>query len=379
MIIAVNTRFLLRGKMEGLGWHNYELLRRLVRLRPRDQFLFLFDRPFDPAYVFAENVKPLIVRPPARHPILWYLWFEWSVPYVLRKHKADLFLSPDSYCSLRTRVPTLLITHDIAHVHYPDQIPGLVRRYYDYFVPRFLQKADHILTVSQAVRRDIHQQYGVAPEKMTVAHNGLRGSFAPLPAERIRTVRQKYADGQPFFFYLGAVHPRKNVARLIRAFSVFKERTSAPVKLVIAGRLAWKTESVQEAWTSSVYQRDITLLGYLSDDELSAVLGAALALTYVSLFEGFGLPVLEAMHAEVPVITSDRSSMPEVAGKAALLVDPEDELAIAEAMVRLWEDPALRAKCIAAGRLQRDRFSWDRTAELVSAMIGQWDPQARSD
>lgn len=371
MKIAVNTRFLLQGKMEGIGWHNYELLRRLVALRPDDEFLFLFDRPYDAGFVFADNVRPLVVPPPARHPLLWYLWFEWAVPRVLRKQQADVFLSPDGYCSLRTPVPTVMITHDIAHVHYPEQIPGLVRRYYNYFVPRYLRRAERVLTVSEAVRQDIHTYYGIPLEKMTVAHNGLRGQFAPLPETEQAAVRQKYADGQPYFFYLGAIHPRKNLVRLIRAFDLFKKEIDSPVQLLIGGRMAWQAGPVQAAWQAARHQSAIHFLGYLDDREVERVLGAALGLTYVSLFEGFGLPILEAMHAEVPVITSNSSSMPEVAGDAALLVDPEDEKAIAAAMLYVWREPDFRQRLIAAGREQRTRFSWNRTAHLVSTALDQ--------
>jgi glycosyltransferase involved in cell wall biosynthesis len=363
MRIAVNTRFLLPGKLEGLGWHNYELCKRLVEQHPEDTFIFLFDRPFAEEFVFGPNVIPVVVPPPARHPILWYWWFEWSVPRFLRKHEADVFLSPDSYCSLRSRVPTAMITHDIAHVHYPEQIPVLVRRYYDYYVPRFLQRADHILTVSGFVKQDIERQYGLASAKITVAHNGLRGNFNPLSAKEKAEARSEYAAGENYFFYLGAVHPRKNVDRLIRAFDQFKTRTGAPVKLLIGGRMAWQTGTIKAAYEVSDHQSDIKFLGYIPDADVQRLLGGALALTYVSLFEGFGLPILEAMHAEVPVITSDRSSMPEVAGEAALLVDPEAIDDIALAMERMYQEPELGLQLIEAGRSQRANFDWDETVE----------------
>ena len=117
MRIAVNTRFLIKCKMEGLGWHNYELCKALVKAHPEDEFLFLFDRPFDRSFIFADNVKGYIIPPPARHPLLWYAWFELSLPVFFGFYRPDVFLSPDSYCSLSARVPTLMITHDIAHIH----------------------------------------------------------------------------------------------------------------------------------------------------------------------------------------------------------------------------------------------------------------------
>ncbi|MCB0635166.1 MAG: glycosyltransferase, partial [Lewinella sp.] len=165
MRIVINTRFLLPGRLEGLGGYTHEVARRLVALRPSDEFIFLFDRPFDPAFVYDERVTPVVVRPPARHPVLWWWWFEQSLPRVLARYRADVFLSPDGYCSLRTACPTIMVTHDLAHLHYPDQIPWLVRSYYDHFVPRFLQRAERIVAVSEYTRRDIIRQCGIAGGK----------------------------------------------------------------------------------------------------------------------------------------------------------------------------------------------------------------------
>lgn len=365
MRIAINTRFLIKGQMEGLGWHNYELCRELVRQHPEDEFLFLFDRPFDRDFLFAENVQGVFLPPPARRPLLWYLWFEWAIPAYFRYWRPDVFFSPDGYCSLRTPVPTLLLVHDIAYRHYPEQIPDWGLRYYEKYIPKFMARADHICAISEFGKQDLLAHFDLPPDKISVAPNALRGDFAPIPAERQAQVRQQYVGGEPYFFYLGAVHPRKNIARLIRAFDQFKQATGAPVQLLIGGRLAWQTGGIRAAYESAVHRADICLLGYVDEAELPALLGSALALCYVSLFEGFGLPILEALHAEVPVITSKRSSMPEVAGAAALLVDPESVAAIAAAMRRVWVEAPLRQQLLAAGRVQREKFSWEATAEKV--------------
>jgi glycosyltransferase involved in cell wall biosynthesis len=369
MRIAVNTRLLLANRMEGIGRFTHEVAQRLVARRPADEFIFLFDRPFDARYVYTPQVRPLVVPPPARHPLLWYLWFEAAVPYVLNRQRADVFLSMDGYCSLRTTVPTVLVTHDIAHVHYPDQIPGLARQYYDYFVPRYLKKADQIVTVSEFCRQDIHQHYHLPLDKISVAGNAAAPVFRPFSATEQALTRQRYSAGAPYFFYLGAVHPRKNLPRLIQAFDRFKTTSGAAVKLLIGGRFAWQTGSVQAAYDAAAYRSDIHFLGYVPDEELPALVGAALALTYVSLFEGFGVPVLEALHAEVPVLTSDRSSLPEVAGPAALLVDPEDVAAIAQGLLRLYQEPGLRTQLVEKGRQQRTQFTWEKATDVVEAAL----------
>lgn len=365
MRIAVNTRFLLKDRLEGIGWYTHEVLRRLVEQHPDQQFLFLFDRPYDPTFLFGPNVEAVVLYPPARHYVLWWWWFEVAVPRALRQHRADVFLSFDGYCSLRAGVPTLMVTHDIAHVHYPKQIPAWALHYYHRYVPRYLNRAERVITVSEFVKQDIVKHYQLDPNKISVAGNGCKATFVPLPQSRKEAVRKKYANGKPYFFYLGALHPRKNVERLIRAFDQFRQQHSEDVQLLLGGRLAWQSESIRREWERAQCQSDIHWLGYVPDEELPDILGSALALTYISLFEGFGVPLLEAMHTEVPIITSNVASLPEVAGEAALYVDPTSETAITDAMLTLATDASLRHQLVEAGRKQRRKYSWDKTTALV--------------
>lgn len=371
MKIAVNTRFLLKDKIEGIGRVTYELVRRMVKNHPEDEFVLMFDRPFEAAFVFGENVTPVVVSPPARHPFLWYLWFEYSVPTVLKKHQPDVFFSPDGYCSLSTDIPQVMITHDLAHVHYPNEIPFLVRQYYQRFVPRFLEKADHVISVSEATKQDIISTYSIPSKKITTVHNGNRDGFAPLSEKEKTVVKKKYTDGDDYFLYVGAVHPRKNLERLIAAFDLFKKNTGSDIKLLIGGRLAWQTDAVKKATAQARFKDDVQFLGFIPDGDLSDLMASALGFVYVSLFEGFGLPILEAMYAEVPVITSDVSAMPEVAGEAALLVQPGSVEAIAAAMQELYSNEGLRKKLVESGKEQRQKFDWDNAAERVYTVLNK--------
>ncbi|MEL7251332.1 MAG: glycosyltransferase family 1 protein [Bacteroidota bacterium] len=369
MRIAVNTRLLLANRLEGIGRFKHEVLRRLVERHPEHEFLFLFDRPFDQRFLYGSNVKPLIVQPPSRHPVLWYLWFEWAVPRILRREKVDVFLSMDNYCSLRTQVPTLMVTHDIAHAHYPEQVPLAARWYYQYYVPRYLRRAEALVTVSDFCRRDINAQYGIGLDQIQVACNAAHPAFVPLSDDEKQKVKERYADGQDYFFYLGALHPRKNIIGLMQAFDLFKAQSGTAVKLLIGGRFAWQSGGIREAYEQITAKDDIEFLGYISDEDLPQLTAAALAQTYVSLFEGFGVPIIEAMQAGVPVITSNVSSMPEVAGDAALLVDPKSQEAIAAAMQRIYDEPELRAQLIERGFVQTQQFSWDKATDVVEEAL----------
>lgn len=369
MRIAINTRFLLGEQLEGIGRYTYEVCKRLVAQRPQDQFIFFFDRPFNEDFVLGDNVEPVVLMPPARHPILWYLWFEWSVSRALKKHKADVFFSPDAYLSLRAKTPTLLTIHDLAFEHYPDQVPIVSRYYYPYYSRRFCRKADRIVAVSEFTRKDIIKQYGIDGDKIRVCGNGCREGFMPIAATSQEEIKKKYSEGKAYFLYVGAVHPRKNVHRLIEAFGRFKKRTKSDVKLLIAGRFAWQTGPVKSAYDESNHQSDIHFLGFVPNDDLPKLMGSTLCFVYPSMFEGFGIPLLEAMHAEVPFITSYVSSMPEVAGKAGKLIDPLIVDQIAIAMQEIYESESLQKSMVEAGRLQRRKYSWEKTARVVSEEI----------
>lgn len=365
MRIAVNTRLLLKNKLEGIGWFTVEVLKRMVEQHPEDEFIFFFDQPYDEAFVFAENVKPVVLFPPARHPVLYIWWFEWSVANALKKYKIDVFLSPDNYLTLRSRVPSVLVTHDIAHLHFPEQVKFFDQKYYRYFIPKFHQKADRIVTVSEYTKRDVIKHYGIGSEKIDVACNGCRTIFKPLPEAEKKQIQEQYSDGIPYFFYVGAIQPRKNVHRLIEAFDRFKAKTNSPLKLLLGGRFAWKTGAVKTAFDNARHKEDIQFLGYLSETDLAKVMASAYAFTYVSLFEGFGIPLLEAMHCDIPLISSNISSMPEVAGQAGLLVKPKAVEEIADAMQQVWEDKHLYGQLVENGKQQRTKFSWERAAAVV--------------
>ncbi|MEY3052848.1 MAG: hypothetical protein RLY31_2633 [Bacteroidota bacterium] len=369
MVVAVNTRLLLPGKLEGIGRYMQEVLLRLTRQHPSDRFFFLFDRPFDPAFVFADNVTPVVLSPPARHPLLFVWWFEYALPKALARLQPDVFLSMDNFLSLHTPVPTVLVTHDLAPLHFPEQLTLPQRWYYQYFLERFNRRADAILAVSHFTRTDILNRFRLPPEKVSVAGNAGRPEFQPLPVATIREIRDRYADGQPFFLYVGAIHPRKNVHRLIAAFERFKQDTGSSARLVVAGRFAWRSEDVRSAWETSPFRSHIRFPGYVPDNELPSLTAAAFACVYVSLFEGFGVPLVEAMLSGVPVITSNTTSMPEVAGDAAILVNPEDIPEIASAMAMLWRNDGLRTDLVARGFRQATSFRWEETAAKVYATL----------
>ena len=366
MVIAVNTRFLLQGRLEGIGWFTYETVKRMVQNHPEHQFVFLFDRPCAPEFIFGKNVTPVVVSPPARHPLLWW-WFERSLPAVLQKVKADVFLSPDGYGSLRTEVPTVLVVHDLAFEHYPEHLAFWAKTFYRRYTPLYARKARRLATVSDFSKADLIKQYGITSDKIDVVYNGFNAAYRPLSEEEKNQVRAQFTGGAEYLLFVGALHPRKNIERLMLAFDLFKEKNPSSVKMLIVGRRAWHTSSMERTYRRLRHRDDVIFAGHRQIDVLPKLMGAALGLTYVSLFEGFGIPIIEAMQTDTPVITSNVSSMPEVAGGAALLADPFSTEQIAEAMTKLYTHKNLRQELIEKGRLQRQQFSWDATAQRLWA------------
>lgn len=365
MNIAVNARELLKGRMEGIGRYIFETTQRIVLDHPQDQFFFFFDRPYDESFIFANNVTPVVLYPQARHPILWYLWFEWSVPYYLKKHNIDVFYSGDTYLSLKTNVPTLLVCHDIAYKHYPNHLRKSHLSYYKNNFPKFHKKAKHIVAVSEFTRQDIIATYGLDPGKVSVGYNACPNGFEVLTSESKDSIKKNLSDGAPYFIYVGSLHPRKNMVNLIKAFDLFKTKHKTNHKLVLVGRMAWKNEQLQDTYKTIKQKDDIIFTGHLSNEDLPKYVGAAEALTYVSVFEGFGIPLLEAMSAGTPVITSNVSSMPEVAGDAAYLIDPHSPESIAEGMYSLHNNKGLRDQLIAKGKERSANFDWQNTANHI--------------
>jgi len=369
MKIVINTRFLLPGKIEGIGRFTYEIVSRMVKAHPEDEFIFLFDRPYDPSFIFAPNVRPVVLQPPTRHPLLIVLWFEWSVYRFLKKEQPDIFFSPDGFVSLRSKIPTVSVTHDLAYLHQPEHISKSALWFYRWFVPRYLAHSKQVISVSEATKSDILQNFPSLQKDIYVVYNSCSEEFKPLNTEQKHLILQKYSEGQPYFFYLGALQPRKNIYRLVKAFDIFKQRTQSDTKLVLSGRFAWKTVDIQEAIKKSPFTKDIILTGYIEKQELNQLLGSALGLVYVSLFEGFGLPLVEAMQSGVPVITSNCSSMPEVVGDAGILVNPHSEQSIAEGMEELYCNLSLQSELILKGLEQAKKFDWDKSAAQVYAFL----------
>jgi glycosyltransferase involved in cell wall biosynthesis len=365
MKIAINTRLLIQNKLEGIGWFTFENFKRITLAHPEHDFYFLFDRSYSKELIFSENVHPVVVWPHAGYPLTWKFWFDVAVPRVLKRIKPDLFISPDGFLSLTTEVPQLSVIHDINFFHRPDDFPYLTRKYYSKYFPLFAQKAKRIVTVSEFSKHDICDSYNISPSKIDVVYNGANKEYKPLTRDEIAETKQKYSKGADYFLFIGSLQPRKNVSGLLGAFDLFVSHYGTDHKVIIVGDKHALAAELDTTYNQMRFGDDVIFTGRLSTTELKNVLGAATALVFVPFFEGFGIPIVEAMSAGVPVISSNTTSMPEVAGDAAIFVDPSDINAIALAMHEISTDDQLRKGLIEKGRKQGEKFNWDTSARML--------------
>lgn len=367
MRIAINGRVLIENQLEGLGYFTKEVLRHLVEIYPQHEYLVLFDRPPADQFLFP-GVEYRVLRPAARHPLLYHVWFEALVPWHLRNWDAEIFLSFDGFTSRHLKIPVVTAIHDLAYAHYPEAIKRRELSFYKRYQPLFASVSAAVLTVSEFSRKDIHEKLSVPLDRIFTVYNGSRFEKTPPEADEC-FLRKHDLEPEQYFIYTGSLHPRKNIVCLITAFEYFSEQVSQEFKLVLAGRNAWKVRHINEAVERSAFKDRIVRTGYIPDKELWTLINEAAGLCYISLFEGFGVPVLDALHAGTPVIGSRTTSIPEVVGDAGLLVDPGDPQSVATAMVELVKNHALRAKLKKEGQEQRLKFSWTSTTRKIYDVI----------
>jgi glycosyltransferase involved in cell wall biosynthesis len=273
--------------------------------------------------------------------------------------------------------PASLVTvHDLGYLHFPQAHPWRQRLYLDLSTRWSVRASAHVLADSAATRADLVSRYGVPPDKITVAYPGHDEGIARVfDSAEIEAVKARHGIGGDYFLYVGTLQPRKNLARLVESFAAFRQGARSMVDrrtlLVLAGKQGWLYDALFKQVHRLGLEGHVCFPGYISDEDKVALMSGARAFLFPSLYEGFGLPVLEAQACGCPVITSTTSSLPEIAGDGALLVEPRDTMAIAAAMERIVSDSALREKLVERGLANVSRFSWIGCARTVLGAVEQ--------
>ncbi|MCC7206559.1 MAG: glycosyltransferase family 4 protein [Anaerolineae bacterium] len=337
-------------------------------------------------FVAGANRKPLPTPPgpnfsyaPCRLTPDWLarLWHrarlpipvEWWTGPLRLYHATDFTLPP-----VRRGAPTLLTVHDLSFVRVPGAASPSLKAYLDRVVPRSVYRADHVLADSQATKDDLVALYRTPPEKVTVLLSGVHARFRPT---HDATLRARYGIGErPFVLAVGTVQPRKNYERLMRALAGLPDSLSE-VQLVIAGGRGWLEGPIYAAVEALGLRDRVHFIGFAADEDLPALYTAARCLAFPSLYEGFGLPILEAMACGAPVLTSNVSSLVEVAGDAAVLVDPHSEASIRDGLARILTDDSLRERLVADGFRQAAAFTWARAAAHLRDLYARFARPSR--
>ena len=344
----------------GIGTYIRNLVNELGRLDHEDEYVLL-TKPEDAATAAAAGPNFRAVVETSRP---YSVAEQWRVPMAAARARADLLHEPHYVLPPLTRCRTVVTIHDCIHLRFPEYLPSRAAFAYAHAMIRLAaRKADRVLTVSDASKRDILHYTGIAPEKVVVVHNGLDTRFAAAPdAEAIDRVRQRFQLDHPFVLYVGNIKPHKNLERLIAAFASMRADGPDGLKLVVIGDETSKHPGLRQAVHRHRLDKHVRFFGFQPAATLITFYRLARAFVFPSLYEGFGLPPLEAMANETPVVTSNLSSLPEVAGDAAVLVDPYDVASIADGIRRAVTDEPLRQELIARGRARAREFSWARAA-----------------
>ena len=368
MHIVVNTRLLLPKKLDGIGWFSHEVLSRLTKDLSDWKFTFLFDRPFDQDFIYGNNVEGKILHPQTRHPLLYQWYFERTIPHKLKRMNADLFFSPDGFLSTRARIKQVPVIHDINFEHRPQDLPRAYSNYYRKYFPQFAQIADRIITVSEYSANDIHETYGIAKDKISVAYNGYNTAYRVLSDGEKAKAKTEFAQGEDYFIFVGNFSFRKNIHGIIKAFEKYSSKGGSG-KLLLVGNPLWRYTEMNEALKNCAFQDDVIFTGRLEIEKLILAMGGATALLFPSYFEGFGIPIIEAFAAGVPVITSNKTSLPEIAGNAAMISDPDNIEKISDNMLEIYHDENQRLTLKNKGLQRISSFSWEHTTNKVKEAL----------
>jgi glycosyltransferase involved in cell wall biosynthesis len=345
----------------GTEGYSYHLLRSLLPKLRNEYEITLYYRQTPSNIIFPDVHRKVMPFP--------RLWTHLRLSWEMVRHRPDMLFVPAHVLPVIHPHKSLVTVHDVGFRYFPDAHLPLQRIYLNLSTRWNVKKATHIAADSSATREAIMREYNVPLEKISVVYPGYDSNLQPTTDKRILSdMRSRYGIKGDYVLHIGRIHPRKNLARLFNAF--VKLLSEYPdLQLVLAGPVGWRTASLFTKIQENDLGDHVVFPGYVAEVDKSAIISGARILGYPSLYEGFGFPVLEAQACGTPVLTSSTSSLPEVAGDGALIVDPEDEDAISNGLKKLMTDDDLRVSCVEKGYQNLLRFSWDKTADRIKKII----------
>jgi glycosyltransferase involved in cell wall biosynthesis len=365
MHVAINAHLLAHTRSfrrAGVSHYIEQVLNHLGAIDQQNRYTIYTTRGLDQAALgLPANFHVRPSRLPTINPRVRIPWEQFLAPLLLRRIKADLFHGTLNVVPLACPVPSVVTVHDLAFIRFPQTFRAYNRTYLDFATRLTVRRAARILTVSEHTRREVIGLLGVPPERVVVTPNAARAHFRPPAPAAVSRLRARHNLPEQFVLYVGTLEPRKNLTTLLEAFVEVARQSDAP--LLIGGGKGWLYTSIFERLEALGLRDRVRFVGYIEEDELPLWYAAATAFVFPSIYEGFGMPPLEAMACGTPVVTSNTSSLPEVVGDAGIMVDPYDASALATALIQVLRDAELRAELRVRGLQRAAQFTWSVTAE----------------
>jgi len=363
MKIAINGIYLnFKKKNDGIGRYSESLLKEFQQYNEIKFYVFI-DRYFKLKGIknnFSKNIIPVFIPFPTFHIFLLKFWNRYIIPLLLKMLNADLYFAPDALSSYKGAKKYVSTIHDLAFLHFPENVLPEFRKMYNKEYKQAALHSDLLITVSHYSKNDILNSYHIEQNRIKVIYNGVSNHFKTTEVNEQSEILQKYNLDSDYIFYFGTIEPRKNLITLLKAFE--KVRETKKLKLVITGKEGWLYSDFMESVNKSKYKNEIILTGYLKDAEVKTLLLNAKVFTYIPVFEGFGLPVVEAMAMGKWIVTSNTSSIPELIDPDTITVDPKDYNAVAEAI----KIQLVNAKQNPVNKLaikKSENFTWQKSAK----------------
>jgi glycosyltransferase involved in cell wall biosynthesis len=362
MLIAINTIFLQESNLESVSYFINKIFCRLAKQYPEHEFLFLVDKENSNLSEIESIIKLLVVSANPKNIFSLKYWYHVKLPLTLRSIRPDVLVQPYGYYSLFTRVPQLLVVHDLALKQYRPLISSL---YYGRIFGQFLKNSKRIVALSESCKGEIVGHFKVDPGKVDVIPGAAKDIYQPVTYALQQEIKERYAAGKEYFLYTGDYQLKKNLVNLLKAFSQFKKWQQSNMNLLIVkGRSEWNKE-VLERLKLYKHRSEVVLLNDPLDEELANITASAYAILFPSISGGLRVNVIDAMQCGAPVIMEGIASMVEDNGGVFLYADAEEPESIAQQMLKLYKDESLRFRLIEEGKLQALQFNWDKSATMI--------------
>jgi glycosyltransferase involved in cell wall biosynthesis len=378
MKIVFNTKSLLNARQQD-KYFLRESLKRLINKYPEHEFTVITDHADASIYQVGKNVTAIFTRQPLRNTLLRKLWFDFRLPTILKRCKADVFVSADVFCSLATPLPQCLLLGDLTSSYDPNTFKKSTPLFYKRYFPKFLHKATTIATGSAYLKKELSLHYKIAEDKIHVVAPAAREVFLPVDESVKEETKKKYCEGKSYFIYTQGLHSKKSLVTVLKAFSIFKKRQKSNWKLIVTGSIESYSKSFTESLKAYKYRDDIELTGLVKEADLVKLIGSAYALIHTNQPDGVIVSLLEVMNCQIPVISAADWVTKEIAGDAVLIANTDDYTDVAEKMMLLYKDESLRNSLVEKGQTVIAKYNWDKTADALWQCIHKaYDSASRS-